>query len=51
MRDDPFEWLNIDFHEYLDDLPNETPIYGSIEHFLSLRYDISQNKTLSKRAK
>ncbi|CAF1135380.1 unnamed protein product [Adineta steineri] len=33
------------------DLSNQNLIYGSIEHFLSLRYDISQNKNLSKRAK
>ncbi|CAF3302254.1 unnamed protein product [Rotaria socialis] len=34
-----------------DDSSNETSIYGSIEHFLSLRYDLSNKKIRSKRVK
>ncbi|UJR22320.1 hypothetical protein I4U23_025382 [Adineta vaga] len=42
------EIITID--SYLDEVSISRPIYGSIEHFLSLRYDLSQDKTLSKRA-
>ncbi|CAM4971663.1 unnamed protein product [Rotaria socialis] len=34
-----------------DDSSNKTSIYGSIEHFLSLRYDLSNKKIRSKRVK
>ncbi|CAF1324699.1 unnamed protein product [Rotaria sp. Silwood1] len=35
----------------LDESLNKTSIYSSIEHFLSLRYDLSNKKILSKRVK